>query len=76
MLCIVLKVCEPNRLSFRFYLTNYFVVFFFLCKGENYLIQVMEGALKNAMMNDVEFRKGIPIDFFDYNGVQNIDEVF
>ena len=36
----------------------------------------MEGALKNAMMNDVEFRKGIPIDFFDYNGVQNIDEVF
>jgi len=35
---------------------------------------VMEGALENAMQNDVEFRKGIPLNFFDYNGVQNSDQ--
>lgn len=38
--------------------------------------QVMPAALEMAMEEDVEFRKGLPLDYFTYMGVQNSDKVF
>lgn len=37
--------------------------------------QVMPAALEMAMEEDVEFRKGLPLDYLTYMGVQNSDKV-
>lgn len=37
--------------------------------------QVVPVALEIAMEEDVEFRKGLPLDYLTYMGVQNSDKV-
>lgn len=37
--------------------------------------QVMPATLEMAMEEDVEFRKGLPLDYLTYMGVQNSDKV-
>lgn len=36
----------------------------------------MPAALEMAMEEDVEFRKGLPLDYLTYMGVQNSDKVW
>lgn len=36
--------------------------------------QVVTAALEIAMEEDVEFRKGLPLDYLTYMGVQNSDK--
>ncbi|KAB5539983.1 hypothetical protein PHYPO_G00095660 [Pangasianodon hypophthalmus] len=38
------------------------------------LLKVMPAALEMAMEEDVEFRKGLPLDYLTYMGVQNSDK--
>uniref|UniRef100_A0A4W4F4P2 Bifunctional lysine-specific demethylase and histidyl-hydroxylase n=1 Tax=Electrophorus electricus TaxID=8005 RepID=A0A4W4F4P2_ELEEL len=38
------------------------------------LLKVMPAALETAMEEDVEFRKGLPIDYLTFMGVQNSDK--
>lgn len=37
--------------------------------------QVMPAALEMAVEEDAEFRKGLPLDYLTYMGVQNSDKV-
>ncbi|XP_062857772.1 ribosomal oxygenase 1 [Trichomycterus rosablanca] len=38
------------------------------------LLKVMPAALEMAMEEDVEFRRGLPLDYLTYMGVQNLDK--
>ncbi|XP_046692601.1 ribosomal oxygenase 1 isoform X2 [Silurus meridionalis] len=40
----------------------------------NLLLKVMPAALEMAIEEDVEFRKGLPLDYLTYMGVQNSDK--
>lgn len=37
--------------------------------------QMLPAALEIAMEEDVEFRRGLPLDYLTYMGVQNSDQV-
>lgn len=38
-------------------------------------LQLMPAALEIAMEEDIEFRKGLPLDYLQFMGVQNSEKV-
>lgn len=58
------KHLQVNLIGFRAEFVFFFVALF----------QVVTAALEIAMEEDVEFRRGLPLDYLTYMGVQNSDK--